>query len=88
VRWKFALISGFWSAVVWNLTRLAFNLYVDKYASYNKIYGSLAAVPILLFWIYLIWLMILAGAALSATLQKRLDPGPNEKQISRPISTD
>ncbi|MFL5812938.1 MAG: YhjD/YihY/BrkB family envelope integrity protein [Bdellovibrionia bacterium] len=88
VRWKFALISGFWSAVIWSLTRLGFNLYVDRYASYNKIYGSLAAVPILLFWIYLIWLMILAGAALSATLQKRLDPGPNEKQISPPISTD
>jgi membrane protein len=88
VRWKFAFISGFWSAVVWNLTRVGFNLYVDRFASYNKIYGSVAAVPILLFWIYLIWLMILAGAALCATLQKRLDPGPNEKQISPTISAD
>jgi membrane protein len=72
VEGKFALISGFWTAIVWNLTRLGYDLYVEKFASYNKIYGSLAAVPILLFWIYLIWLMILAGAALTATLQKRL----------------
>lgn len=83
VKWKYALISGFWTAVIWSLTRFGFNLYVDRFASYNRIYGSVAAVPILLFWIYLIWLMILAGAALTATLQKRLDhnlnKGPTEK---------
>jgi membrane protein len=84
VRWKFALISGFWTAVLWSLTRWGFNLYVDRFASYNKIYGSVAAVPILLFWIYLMWLMVLAGAALSATLQKRLDPAKNEVLIHRP----
>ncbi len=77
VQWKFAFISGFWTAVIWNLTRVGYDLYVDRFASYNKIYGSLAAVPILLFWIYLIWLMVLAGAALTATLQKRLDSATN-----------
>lgn len=82
VKLKFALISGFWTAVTWSLTRLGFNLYVDRFASYNKIYGSVAAVPILLFWIYLVWLMILAGAALTATLQKRLDQHIDPKQPS------
>jgi membrane protein len=79
VRTKYAFISGFWTAIVWSLSRVGYELYIEKFASYNKIYGSLAAVPILLFWIYLMWLMVLAGAALSATLQKRLERAPTEQ---------
>ncbi|MFN7906434.1 MAG: YihY/virulence factor BrkB family protein [Pseudobdellovibrionaceae bacterium] len=33
---------------------------------YSKIYGSLAAVPTFLLWIYLIWLSVLLGTAVSA----------------------
>lgn len=79
VRAKYAFISGFWTAIVWGLSRVGYELYIEKFASYNKIYGSLAAVPILLFWIYLMWLMVLAGAALTATLQKRLERPPTEQ---------
>jgi membrane protein len=82
VKFKFALISGFWTAVVFNFTRLAYNLYIDKYASYNKIYGSLAAIPILLFWIYLLWLIVLGGAAFTATMQRRLDSKLSNTQES------
>lgn len=39
--------------------------------SYNKIYGSFAALPLLLFWILTIWYVILAGVALCASLQRR-----------------
>lgn len=85
VRTKYALISGFWTAVVWSLSRYGYELYIQKFASYNKIYGSLAAIPILLFWIYIMWLMVLAGAALTATIQKRLERGPNEKSVTQGI---
>jgi membrane protein len=84
VRWKYALISGFWTTVIWNLTRLGYDLYVARIASYNRIYGSLAAIPILLFWIYLTWLAILAGAALTATFQKRLEQGAGPRTPVEP----
>ena len=32
------------------------------------LYGALAAVPALVFWIFLAWLIVLAGAAVAATL--------------------
>ncbi len=32
------------------------------------VYGALAALPIFLLWIYLCWIIILAGAAVSATI--------------------
>ncbi len=37
---------------------------------YSKIYGSLAAIPTFLLWIYLIWLSILLGIAVSSIFSK------------------
>ena len=84
VRWKFALISGFWTAALWHLTRVGYGFYVNRFAAYNRIYGSLAAIPIILFWIYLVWLLVLSGAALTAAMQRRLERPATEKRESRP----
>ncbi len=72
VKWQFALLSGFVTAVLWNLARLAYGLYTKNVVTYNVVYGSLGAIPILLVWIYIVWLIILGGAALTAALQKRI----------------
>lgn len=42
-----------------------------KFFAYNKMYGSFAALPLLLLWILSLWYVILAGVALCASLQKR-----------------
>lgn len=73
VDWKPALIASTITAVFWNLARWGYALYTKEIVTYNKIYGSLAAIPILLVWIYIIWLIILTGAAVTAALQKRFD---------------
>lgn len=70
VRWNHALISGVMTSVFWNFARLAYSVYTRRILSYHKIYGSLGAVPILLLWIYIAWIVVLAGAALTAALQK------------------
>jgi len=41
-------------------------LYLGKVPVYSTIYGAFAAVPILLIWIYLSWLMVLMGAVVAA----------------------
>jgi membrane protein len=71
VRWKYAFIAGGSAAVLFNLAQAGFRLYTARVLSYSKIYGSLGAVPILLLWIYIVWVVILGGAAFSAALQKR-----------------
>ena len=76
VQWRPALISGAIVAVAWDLARAIYSLYAKHMVSYNHIYGSLAAVPILLLWIYIVWVVILTGAALSAAIQMRYDPAP------------
>lgn len=65
----YALISGFVAAAMFALARTGYEFYLSKAVSYNKLYGSLAAIPIFLLWIYIVWIVILGGAALTAALQ-------------------
>lgn len=73
VHWQPALISGASTAVVWNLARWGYGVYTTHIFTYKNIYGGLAAFPILLLWIYIIWMVVLSGAAVTAALQKRFD---------------
>lgn len=73
VDWKPALISATVAAGLFNIARAGYGLYTSEIVSYNRIYGSLGAVPIMLVWIYICWLVVLSGAAMTAALQKRFD---------------
>lgn len=70
VRSKYAVISATITSIFWNLARIGYTIYTRKVLTYHKIYGSLGAVPILLLWIYIAWIVVLAGAALNAALQR------------------
>lgn len=67
VRIKHALIGAFLSTVLFTIVRWGFVSYVSN-TSYKVIYGALAAFPIFLFWLYLVWIVILFGASLAASL--------------------
>lgn len=73
VNWRYSFISAALTSVFWDGASLAYKIYTQKAVSYNKIYGSLGAIPILLVWIYIMWLITLTGAAFTAALQKRFE---------------
>jgi len=50
--------------------RFGFHVYVADLKAYQSIYGALAALPIMLFWMYLVWTAVLAGAELTACLME------------------
>jgi membrane protein len=60
--------------VVWLLTAIAFGLYVANFGSYNKTYGTLGGVVVLLTWLYLSNVMLLLGAEINATLAEQKEP--------------
>ncbi len=68
VRWRHALVSGALAALATELLRVGFAWYVAHSPSYELLYGALAAVPIFLLWVYLFWMIVLAGAAVTASL--------------------
>jgi len=73
-----ALVGAFMSAALFALAKIAFVAYVEN-ANFNVIYGALATIPVFLFWLYLVWIVILLGASLSASLttfnDRRVDWG-------------
>ena len=60
--------------VLWLLLSYSFRLYLSYFNSYDKTYGSLGAVIILMLWLYLTALVILIGGAINAVLQEFTDP--------------
>jgi len=62
-----ALIGAFVSAVLFGVAKKAFVSFVAN-ASFNVIYGALATIPIFLLWLYVVWIVILLGASLAASL--------------------
>jgi membrane protein len=55
--------------VIWLLGSVGFSLYVSNFADYNKTYGTLAAVVILMLWLYLSAYVILLGAEIDSELE-------------------
>jgi membrane protein len=60
--------GGLIGVLLWVLASVAFNFYVDNFGSYNKTYGSIGVVIILLLYLYISSLTILFGATLNAIL--------------------
>jgi membrane protein len=71
VRWKHALAGGVFAAVLLEAAKQLFAMSMKYFASYQVIYGALAALPIFLIWIYISWVIILLGAIVTATLGAR-----------------
>jgi len=69
VRIGAALAGGLFGAVVWELGKQAFLIYVSYAVGLSKVYGSLGLVPIVFLWVYLSWMVILAGAELAYIIQ-------------------
>ncbi len=63
-----AIIGAFWAALFFTLGKQAFIWYITTFPSYQAIYGALAVFPIMLFWIYLSWQVVLFGGLVTSTL--------------------
>lgn len=68
VRFLDALIGAVLAALLFDLLKRGFGLYLQYFPTYQAIYGVLAAVPIFLLWMYLTWIVVLLGAELTASL--------------------
>lgn len=68
VDWRHALIGGVAVAVGLELAKKVLALYLAQIPTYSAIYGAFSAVPILLVWIYVAWVVVLLGAVVTASL--------------------
>lgn len=65
---RHALVGASIAAIIFELMKALFVLYVAKVPTYSLVYGAFASIPIFLVWMFLCWLVVLVGAEIAATL--------------------
>jgi len=79
VQTSHALLGGFSSATALEGARRLLTLYLGKMSTFSVVYGAFATLPILLIWIYTMWVILLIGAVwvscLPALLQLHVREG-------------
>jgi len=68
VRWRHALTAGLMTALGIEMGKKLLTGYLAEMPTYSAIYGAFAAVPILLVWIYMAWVIVLLGAVVASSL--------------------
>ena len=69
-RWRFITPGSVFATVVWLAVSGVFAVYTSRFGSYNKTWGSLAAVIIMLTWLWLAAVALLLGAELNAEVAR------------------
>ncbi len=69
-RWSFLTFGAVVAVVVWLAASGAFAFYASRFGSYNKAWGALSAVVIMLTWLWLSALALLFGAEVNAEAER------------------
>ncbi|QIL43506.1 YihY family inner membrane protein [Acidovorax sp. HDW3] len=72
VRWRDAWAGGLFVAIGMELAKKILALYLAQVPTYSLIYGTFATLPILLLWVYVVWVLVLLGAVVTAYLPSLL----------------
>jgi membrane protein len=70
-RFRWVSVGALVAAVLWLIGSGAFSLYVNNFGSYNKTYGALAGVVVLMLWLYLTSYIVLLGAEINAESERQ-----------------
>ena len=69
-RWRLITPGALFAVVMWLIVSLGFKAYVDNFSDYNKVYGSIAGVIVLMLWFYWTGLVLLIGGEINAEIEK------------------
>ncbi|HET9257187.1 MAG TPA: YihY/virulence factor BrkB family protein [Pseudonocardiaceae bacterium] len=72
-KFRWVSVGSVAAALLWLLGSLGFSLYVNFFGNYNKVYGALAGVIVLLLWLYLTCYIIVLGAEINAEAERQTE---------------
>jgi membrane protein len=68
--WRWMTPGSVFAVVMWLVVSLGFKAYVDNFGNYNKVYGSIAGVIVLMLWFYWSGMVLLLGGEINAEIEK------------------
>jgi membrane protein len=89
-RWQFVSFGAVFAVVIWLIASGAFAFYASRFGSYNKAWGSLSAVVVMLTWLWISSVALLFGAEINAEAERsrELRRGePAERELRAPSKT-
>ena len=69
VRFGSAMVGALSAAILWESGKGLFAASIGQSVRFSTIYGSIAAIPIFLVWLYITWIIVLGGLEISFTYQ-------------------
>lgn len=70
VNWRAAAFGGTVTAVLFELARVGFGYYLENYANFDVLYGSIGGLVILVMWMYYGAITILVGAEMASEMEE------------------
>ena len=67
-KWHFLSIGSVFAAIACILSSIGFSYYVNNFGTYNKLYGSIGVIIVLMLWLYMLSLILLVGFEMNASL--------------------
>jgi membrane protein len=86
-KWTWVSWGSGIATLLWILASVGFSIYANSFGNYNKTYGALAGVIILMFWLFLTAFVVLVGAELNTEMElqtvKDTTKGPQQPMGER-----
>lgn len=79
-RWDWITPGSIVAIALWLLLTRGFRLYLEYFNTYNRAYGSLGAVIILMLWLYLTAIVIMVGGAINAVIDEMKAEAKKEEE--------
>ena len=78
-KWKFFTPGSIFATIFIIITSIGFNYYINNFSQYNKIYGSIGTLMIILLWMYFNSIILLTGFELNASISNAKQKSKNSE---------
>ena len=85
-KWRFVTFGSLFAVAVWLLASGGFAFFVSRFSSYNKAWGSLSAVVVMLTWLWISSVALLFGAEINAETERTRELRGEEPGASEPAA--
>jgi membrane protein len=86
-RWRWVTAGSAAASVLWLMSSLLFSAYVMHFAHYDRTYGSLAGIVVLMLWLWLSTVVVLLGAEIDAEMEEHAGERPSNRSDQAGLPT-